>query len=273
MESQKNGCGRMAGRAALVTGAGAHGDEIGIGRAIALVLAREGAKVACLDLDVERAEATAQMIRAAGGEAIGIGGNVTLAADCDRAVAETVAKLGGLDALVNNVGISAGMSIEAFDLSLWQRIIDTNLTAAMLMARAAAEPLAASGRGSIVNISSIAGMVTMGSLAYGTSKAALHQLTCELAVMLGRKRVRTNTVAPGHLATPHVASILPPEMREQRRKVGPLGIEGDAWDVANAVLFLSSDEARFITGVELPVDAGVTILGALAGAALLKDDA
>jgi NAD(P)-dependent dehydrogenase (short-subunit alcohol dehydrogenase family) len=165
------------------------------------------------------------------------------------------------------------MSIEAFDAGLWQRIFDTNVTSAMQMARFASGALAASGRGSIVNISSIAGMVTMGSLAYGTSKAALHQLTCELALMLGRKGIRVNTVAPGHLATPHVAKILPPGMREQRRKVGPLGIEGDAWDVARAVLFLACDEARFITGVQLAVDGGVTILGALAGAALLADDA
>lgn len=265
--------GRMAGRVALVTGAGAPGDEIGIGRSIALLLAREGAAVACLDLDPARAEATAEMIRAEGGKAIALGGNVSVPEDCERAVAETLARLGGLDTLVNNVGISRGMSIEAFDLALWQLTLDTNLTSAMLMARYAAGPLADSGRGSVVNISSIAGMVTMGSLAYGTSKAALHHLTCELALLLGRKHIRVNTVAPGHLATPHVAELVGPAMREMRRKVGPLGIEGDAWDVARAVLFLASDDARFISGVELPVDGGVTILGALAGAALLADDA
>ncbi|HEY6868533.1 MAG TPA: SDR family NAD(P)-dependent oxidoreductase, partial [Novosphingobium sp.] len=246
---------------------------IGIGRAIALQLARDGARLACLDLDLARAEATAAMIRAEGGEAIGLAGDVTRAADCQAAVAATRERFGGLDILVNNVGIAAGMSVDDFDETLWQRIFSTNVTAAALMVTAAVPALAASGHGSIVNISSIAGIVTMGSLAYGTSKAALHQLTCELALMLGRRRIRANTVAPGHMATPMVERLLPPGMREQRRKVGPLGVEGDAWDIARAVLFLASDDARFITGVELPVDGGVTILGALAGAALLADDA
>lgn len=262
----------MNGRVALVTGAGAEGDEIGIGRAIALALARQGASVACLDLDPAKAAATVDMIRAEGGTAVALGGNVTSAQDCAAAITSTVEQFGHLDCLVNNVGIAAGMSVEAFDLPLWQRIFETNVTSAMLMSSAAATALAASGRGSIVNISSIAGIVTMGSLAYGSSKAALHQLTRELALMLGRKGVRANTVAPGHMATPMVARILPESMREQRRKVGPLGVEGNAWDIARAVLFLASDEARFITGVELPVDGGVTILGALAGAALLADD-
>ncbi|MBB4615020.1 SDR family NAD(P)-dependent oxidoreductase [Novosphingobium taihuense] len=272
MESDTIGRGRMSGRAALVTGAGSEGDEIGIGRAIALAFAREGARVACLDLEAAKAEATAAWIRNEGGEAIAIAGDVTSRKDCDTAVALAVEAFGGLDALVNNVGISVGMTVEQFDQALWQRVFDTNLLSAMLMARASAEALTASGRGSIVNISSIAGMVTMGSLAYGTSKAALHHLTCELALMLGRKGIRANTVAPGHLATPMVARLLPESMRESRRKVGPLGIEGDAWDVARAVLFLSSDEARFISGVELPVDGGVTMLGALAGMALVTDD-
>ncbi len=272
MEASSALQGRVKGRAALVTGAGSEGDEIGIGRAVALTLAREGARVACLDLYPERAEATAAMIRAEGGEAIGLAGDVTKAADCDAAVARTVEAFGGLDTLVNNVGISGAITVEAFDQSLWQRTFDTNLTSAMLMSRAAASPLAASGHGSIVNISSIAGILTFGSLAYGPSKAALHQLTCELALMLGRKGVRANTVAPGHMATPMVARLLPSSMRESRRKVGPLGVEGDAWDIARAVTFLASDDARFITGVQLPVDGGVTILGALAGAALLADD-
>lgn len=263
---------RMQGRIALVTGAGSEGDDVGIGRAIALRLAREGASVACLDLDGDKAEATAAWIRREGGEAIALTGNVTEAGDGEAAVARTIEAFGGLDTLVNNVGISVGMSVEGFDRALWQKVLDTNLTSAMLLAHAAEPALTKSGRGSIVNISSIAGMVTMGSLAYGTSKAALHQLTCELALMLGRRGIRANTVAPGHLATPHIAHLMPPAMRESRRKVGPLGIEGGAWDVAHAVLFLCSDEARFISGVELPVDGGVTILGALAGAALLADE-
>ena len=131
--------------------------------------------------------------------------------------------------------------------------------------------MAANGGGSIVNISSIAGMRAMGALAYGPSKAALHQLSREIGVLHGRQGIRVNTVAPGHMMTPMAMNLLPPQMREARRKVGPLGLEGDAWDVAQAVLFLASDEARFINGVQLAVDGGVEGIAPLTGAAFLKD--
>lgn len=262
---------RLGDRVALVTGAGAEGDEIGIGRAIALQLAGEGAKLGCLDLDLDRAEATAQMINSRGGQAIALGGDVTRMADCDRVVAAVQDAFGTIDVLVNNVGIAAPLTLDTMDLGLWNKIIDTNLTAAMLMCRAAIPAMAQQGRGSIINISSIAGIRAMGSLAYGSSKAALAHLSRELALMHGRQGIRVNTIAPGHMATPMAMRLLPTEMQEKRRKVGPLGIDGDAWDIARAVLFLASDDARFITGAELPVDGGVTIIAPLAGAALLAD--
>jgi NAD(P)-dependent dehydrogenase (short-subunit alcohol dehydrogenase family) len=261
---------RLAGKAAIVTGAGAEGEGIGIGRAVSVVLAGEGTRVCCADLDLARAEATAERIRRAGGEAFALAGDVSLAADCERMVAETQGRFGRLDVLVNNVGISTPLKLESWDEALWTRILDVNLKSALLMSRAAIPVMSAGGGGAIVNISSIAGMRAHGSLGYGPSKAAMAQLSREIAVAYGRQGIRANTIAPGHVMTSHVEHIIPPEMRETRRKVGPLNLEGDAWDVAAAVSFLASDEARFITGVELAVDGGVTAAAPLAAYDLIR---
>jgi NAD(P)-dependent dehydrogenase (short-subunit alcohol dehydrogenase family) len=263
--------GRLAGKAAIVTGAGAAEDEIGIGRAIAYIMAREGAKVACADLDGARAEATAAQIRAEGGEAIAAAADVSLPEDCEALVETTVKTFGQLDILVNNVGISVPTSLESVTLDLWNRTIAVNLTSVMLMSKYAVPVMAARGGGSIVNISSLAGMRAMGAVAYGPSKAAMAQLSREIGVLHGRQGIRVNTVAPGHVMTPHAMSKLPASMREARRKVGPLGVEGDAWDVAQAVLFIASDEARFINGVHLAVDGGVEGIGPMVGHALISE--
>jgi len=264
--------GRLSGKVAIVTGAGADGEEIGIGRAIALLMAREGAKLVCADLEAARAQATAARIAADGGEAIACAGDVARTEDCAALVAAAVGRFGRLDILVNNVGISNPVSLEAVTPETWNRILATNLTSAMLMSKYAVPEMARTGGGAIVNISSLAGMRAMGALAYGPSKAAMAQLAREIGVLHGRQGIRANTVAPGHVMTPHAMGKIPADMREARRKVGPLGIEGDAWDVAQAVLFLASDEARFINGVELAVDGGVTGIGPLAGHAFVMGD-
>jgi NAD(P)-dependent dehydrogenase (short-subunit alcohol dehydrogenase family) len=260
---------RLNGKVAVVTGAGAEGDEIGIGRAIAYVLAREGAAVVCGDLDPVRAEATAAQITAEGGRALAVAGDVSLPASCAQLVDAAAEHFGRLDILVNNVGISAPATLASISLEQWNQTLATNLTSAMLMSKAAVPVMAAAGGGAIVNISSLAGMRAMGAIAYGPSKAAMAQLSREIGVLHGRQGIRVNTVAPGHVMTPHAMSKLPASMREERRKVGPLGIEGDAWDVALAVLFLVSDEARFINGVELAVDGGVEGIGPLVGHAFI----
>jgi len=263
---------RLRGKVAIVTGAGAEGEDIGIGRAIALLLAREGARLVCADLDPERAEATAAQIIAEGGEAIACAGNVAEADDCAALVAVAVERFGRLDILVNNVGISTPATLENMTLELWNRTLATNLTSAMLMSRYAVTEMARGGGGAIVNISSLAGMRAMGAIAYGPSKAAMAQLSREIGVLHGRQGIRANTVAPGHVMTPHAMSKIPADMREARRKVSPLGVEGDAWDIAQAVLFLASDESRFINGVELAVDGGVIGIGPLAGHAFVMGE-
>jgi NAD(P)-dependent dehydrogenase (short-subunit alcohol dehydrogenase family) len=262
---------RVSGKVAIVTGAGAAAEEIGIGRAIALILAREGARVVCADLDEDRAEATAARICAEGGEAVALAANVTSEADCAHVVEAAVGAFGRLDILVNNVGISTPTRLETITLDLWNEILATNLTSVMLMSKSAVPVMERGGGGSIVNISSLAGMRAMGALAYGPSKAAMAQLSREIGVLHGRQGIRVNTVAPGHVMTPHAMSKLPASLRDARRKVGPLGIEGDAWDVAQAVLFVASDEARFINGVHLAVDGGVEGIGPMTGHAFISE--
>ncbi|MEI4507424.1 SDR family oxidoreductase [Sphingopyxis sp. CCNWLW253] len=271
MPEPRNSNNRLAGKVAIVTGAGADRDEIGIGRAIALLLAREGAQVACADLDAGRAAATAKRIQVEGGRAFGVAADVTQPRDCEALVGEAVSRFGKVDILVNNVGISTPASLETISLELWNNILSTNLTSVMLMSKFAVREMARGGGGSIINISSLAGMRAMGALAYGPSKAAMAQLSREIGVLHGRDGIRVNTVAPGHVMTPHAMAKIPAAMREARRKVGPLGIEGDAWDVAQAVLFLASDEARFVNGVQLAVDGGVEGIGPMTGHALITD--
>lgn len=270
MPQPKNYNATLAGKVAIVTGAGSEGDGIGIGRAIAVVLAGEGARVCLVDLNAERAEDTLKHIKAMGGEAFATAGDVTNRDDCARFVEEAVSRYGHLDILVNNVGVATPVELDAADETAWSRVLNINLTSAMLMSRYSVPAMTQNGGGSIINISSIAGIRAHGSIAYGPSKAAMVALARELTVLYGRKGIRANTVAPGHVLTPLAQSLLPPEMRVKRRNVGPLGIEGDAWDVALAVRYLASDEARFITGVHLPVDGGVTEIGPLPAHALIE---
>jgi NAD(P)-dependent dehydrogenase (short-subunit alcohol dehydrogenase family) len=260
----------LAGKVAILTGAGTEGEGVGIGRATAVVLAREGARVCLVDRQAAHAEITLEQIKAAGAEAFVAIGDVTSRDDCSRFVEETVRRYGRLDILINNVGIAAPVALGDCDESAWARVMDTNLTSAMLMCRYAIPQMIKNRGGSIVNISSVAGIRSHGSLAYGPSKAAMVALAREIALLYGPQGIRANSVAPGHILTPLALAYMSPEMRAQRRDVGPLGIEGDAWDVALAVRYLASDEARFVTGVHLPVDGGVTEIGPLPAHALIE---
>jgi len=260
--------GRLFGKVAIVTGAGSQGEGsgVGTGKAIAIVFAGEGAKICLVDRDAARAEATRAAIVAEGGEAFVAVGDVTQDADCAGFVAETVTRYGGVDVLVNNVGIASGQTrLEKLNAEDWDRVIAVNLKSAVLMSRHAIPEMVRRQGGAIVNIASIAALRGFGGgVAYGPSKAAMIALTRDLAVMYGRDNIRVNTVAPGHIFTPLSEGLLGDDARAIRRKAGPLGIEGDGWDVAAATLFLAGDEARFITASCLAVDGGVTETGSLA---------
>jgi NAD(P)-dependent dehydrogenase (short-subunit alcohol dehydrogenase family) len=263
---------RLAGRVALVTGAGSRSEGVGTGKAISVQFAAEGARLCLVDLEPAHAEITRQMIEEAGGEALVFAGDVTDRAVCAAAVAATLERYGALDILVNNLGVSAGGGGEIWDLdeARWSRMIDLNLKSSVLMTQHAMRALVASGRGAIVNISSTAALLASGkNYAYGPAKAALIAFSREIAVTYGRQGVRCNVIAPGHISTPHVAGYFDEAARELRRKVAPLGVVGDAWDVAAAALFLASEEARFITAVCLAVDGGVTETMQLSAHALI----
>jgi len=267
----KSFLGRLKGKVAIVTGAGTKGDGIGTGRAIAVIFAGEGAKVCLVDCDREAVEGTLRLIEQAGGEAFVSVGDVTSEADCQRFIAETVDRYGGLDILVNNVGITGrGGSTGTVDMEDWNRVIDTNLTSMVRMTMAALPHMQESGDTAIVNISSIAGMLAYGTPAYGAAKAGMIQLTRDFAFFHGRSGVRVNAIAPGHIYTPLIEGRLSAETRDARRKAGPLAVEGDAWDIAHAALFLASEEARFITGTCLTVDGGVTEVGSTAALKLIQ---
>src|SRR5437763_216193 len=252
---------RMKGKVAIVTGAGSRAEGIGNGRAAAVLLAREGASVALLDAVVEWAEATRELIAAEGGSALVLGCDVTDEEQAAAAVRRTVEEWGRLDVLVNNVGVGGppGTAVDV-DIAEWERGMRVNVTSMVIMAKHAIPEMVRSGGGSIVNLSSVAGLTGgHAGLLYATSKGAVVNLTRAMAAHHGRDGVRVNAVAPGMVYTPMVYSHgMPPELREARRLRSLLQTEGTGWDVGQAVLFLASDEARWITGVTLPVDAGAT---------------
>jgi NAD(P)-dependent dehydrogenase (short-subunit alcohol dehydrogenase family) len=246
----------LAGKVAIVTGAGTRGVGVGIGKAIAITLARLGARVALIDREPSRADETEKMIAAEGGTSCVIAADVTQEGDCRRAVAATYELYGSLDILVNNAAISdTGVSIGDTDRTDWDRVISVNLTGAMCMSQAALESFAA-GSGAMVNIASVSAMNATGALAYGASKAGMVSLTQNLAVSLGARGIRVNAIAPGFILTPMVLDEVPGHARDLSQRLVPLASEGSPWDIADAVAFLVSDRARFISGVCLPVDGG-----------------
>lgn len=264
--------GRLAGKIALVTGAGQTlGEKIGNGRATAILFAREGARVALLDRERASAEETANEIHAEGGAAMVIVGDVGVEGDCRDAVAACVESFDGLDVVHHNVGIAAGDGwCEAIDIEAWERIMRVNAGGALLIAKAALPVLRAQGRGAITYVSSIAalvaGVATTSNPPHGykMSKAALNALTLSLAQAYAQHGIRVNAILPGLIDTPmgvdavaRAFEIPRAEYARRRDESVPLaGGMGSAWDVAHAALFLASEEARFITGALLPVDGG-----------------
>ena len=257
---------RLEGKRAFVTGAGtcAGGGPIGIGEAIAVLFGAQGANVAIVDISAERAEAARELVSRAGGEAVVAVGDLTSEEDCARCVAEVVGAFGGLDTVVNSVALpgGSGSPVDA-DLDAWDQVMAVNLRTAVLTARHTIPHLRSAGGGSIVNISSVAASRGHGSGAYAASKAALCGLTRDWAYLHGRDHIRANCLLVGHVHTP-MGTVGGDDLREIRRQAGLLGTEGTAWDVAWPAVFLASEESRWITGVELPVDAGTTATGPFA---------
>ncbi len=253
--------GRLEGKVAIVTGAGSSGTGVGIGQAISIVLAREGSSVLLVDKAPERAEATLRgMEEDCQGRGSVFTGDVSRPPDCEAMIAAAISAFGGLDILVNNAAISRHASITEASTELYETTIGVNLTGTYMACRYAIPALVARGGGSIVNISSVAGVRDTGTThpAYCASKAAQLGLTVDLAGEYGRDNVRVNAVLPGMVSTPLQQSIGEVD-REIQARLNLLGRMGNAWDIAHAVLFLCSDEATYITGVALPVDGGAIV--------------
>jgi NAD(P)-dependent dehydrogenase (short-subunit alcohol dehydrogenase family) len=251
---------RLEGKIAIVTGAGSRAPGIGNGRAAAILFAGEGAKVLIVDYKRELAEETLEMIKKEGGEAEVFVADVTKTEDCRAMVDRAVKRWGRLDILDNNVGIEGAGSVVQVEEKDWDRVMMVNVKSMMLTGKFAVPAMAAGGGGSIINISSISALRPRGLTPYSASKGAVIALTRAMAIDHGKEGIRVNCIAPGPMYTPMVYSRgMTEELRERRQKASLLRIEGTGWDIGYAVLFLASDEARFITGIVLVVDGGVTI--------------
>jgi NAD(P)-dependent dehydrogenase (short-subunit alcohol dehydrogenase family) len=248
---------RLAGKIAIVTGAGSRGPGLGNGKAAAMLFAREGARVLCADVAMERAEETVGLIRADGGEAAAFAADVTRPDDCRAMVAAAVERWGGLDVLHNNVGIESRTDLLETTLEDWDRTLRVDLTSMFLATQAAVPAMAARGGGSVICVSSVAGLRGIGRTAYAAAKAGVIGFVQSVAGQLGPQGIRVNAIAPGLVWTPMVA-FHGDEGRERRRAASPLATEGTGWDVGWGAVYLASDESRWVTGHTLVIDAGLT---------------
>ena len=252
--------GRVAGKVALITGGAS-----GIGAESARRLAREGAAVIITDLSVDAGEALAGEIIGAGGQAHFIAHDVTSESDWERAVGQGVAKFGRLNILLNNAGIAqTGLTLMTHSLEDWRRTLSINLDGVFLGLRYAGPAIAESGGGSVINVSSIMGKVASpGAAAYCASKGGVLMLTKAAALEWAPLNIRVNSIHPGYIDTPLVSKVIREvengnELREvliSRHALGRLGLPRE---IADAVVFLASDESSFMTGSELVVDGGYT---------------
>lgn len=256
---------RVEGKVAIVTGGGqVDGPGIGTGKASSILLARHGARVVLVDREPDRAEITRKEIEQAGGAAVVVEGDVTRVADCERMTRAALDSFGRLDILVNNVGVSTPGSVVDLSEETWGQMIDINLKSVYLVSKFAIPAMAATGGGSIVNISSIGALRSIGFAAYSAAKGGMISLSREMAAQHGRLGIRVNVVAPGSVQTPRtkgatekLGTDLDAVVRRARAAL-PLGrtSRGTGWDIAYAVLYFASDESSWVSGQVLTVDGG-----------------
>jgi NAD(P)-dependent dehydrogenase (short-subunit alcohol dehydrogenase family) len=262
---------RLKGKTAIVVGAGSIGPGWGNGKATAVTFAREGAQVLCVDRNAAAAKQTVEIITSEGGQAVAFTADASRAADIEAMVAACLKAYGRIDVLDNNVGIAETGSVVEVSEADWDRVFAVNLKSAFLAMKHVIPVMTAQGGGSIINISSIASIRHLGIsyVSYGTTKAAMNQMTRTTAVEFAARNIRVNAILPGLMKTPmveHSAGLAASyakgdieAMWRARDAQVPMGHMGDAWDVANAALFLASDESKYVTGIELVVDGGITL--------------
>jgi NAD(P)-dependent dehydrogenase (short-subunit alcohol dehydrogenase family) len=257
----------LNGKVALVTGCGSMGEGWGNGKAISVLLARQGATVFGLDMNLTAAQETRAAIEREGAVATVRACDVTNASDVASAVDACLETYGRIDILINNVGRSEPGGPAEMDEETWNAQIDVNLKSAYLTCHSVLPIMERQGAGVVVNVSSVAGLQYIGKpqVAYAAGKAGLMQMTRTTAVIYASRGIRLNCVVPGLMDTPLVRRLADKYAKGDfegfvatRAKQVPMGRMGDAWDVANAVVFLASDESRYITGTQLVVDGGLT---------------
>ncbi|CAB3869216.1 SDR family NAD(P)-dependent oxidoreductase [Achromobacter anxifer] len=259
--------GRLAGKIALVAGAGSSGPGWSIGKASCVTLARQGAAIVALDADLAAAEDAAHEVEQAGGSALPVQADVADPAAMQAALDAALRRYGRIDVLQANAGIGKVGGPEDITLQEWDRIQQVNVTSLLIATRLLAPLMRDQGGGAIVTVSSVAGIRYTGypHLAYSVSKAAVIHFARMAAQQYAADRIRVNTVIPGLIDTPRVARNVARMFDADARAASaardrqvPIGRMGTPWEVANAVAFLASDEASYITGTELVVDGGLT---------------
>ena len=257
---------RLQDKVVLVVGAGSIGPDISNGAACAVTFAREGAKVICADRSPDAANDTVRRIEEAGGSAEAFEADVRNASQIRALVDHALARHGRIDVLHHNVGVEEFGELVDVTEESWDRVHAINLKGPMLTAREVVPHMIRQGGGSIINISSIASRKwsPMQFLSYSTSKAALNHMTRVVARQYAPHQVRCNVIVPGLIDTPHAAALYPDQAARDagflaRNARCPMGRQGSAWDVANAALFLASDESSYVTGLELVVDGGLSL--------------
>jgi NAD(P)-dependent dehydrogenase (short-subunit alcohol dehydrogenase family) len=262
---------RLKDKVAIVVGAGSTlGDTMGNGRAAAILFAREGASVALVDYREDSAEKTKQMIDEEGGESFVIQADVTRAVDCERMAEACAKKYGRIDVLHNNVGIGGGGGPVELSEEGWDKVIDTNLKSVFLTCKYVLPYMEKQGSGAIVNVSSMAAIrfAPYPMLAYSSSKAGVNAFTRSVAMQYAPQGIRSNCIMPGLINTPMAIEGLSKrlglekeDLVRMRDDAVPMKHMGEAWDIAYTALFLASDEAKYITGVVIAVDGGLSCKG------------
>lgn len=248
--------GRVDGKIAVVTGGG-----LGIGRATAVMLAKEAGQVAVTDINAEAGRETVAQITDAGYEAIFFKHDVSSEADWKRVVADVQDRFGTPDVLVNNAGIYRIEPIEETTVEDWNRLMDVNVTGVFLGMKHCTPLMRERGHGSVINLSSVAGLVGVaGHTCYGASKGAVRTMTKDVAIELAEAGVRVNSIHPAYIDTQMAdyGAEVQGASKEELGGMHPLGHMGEPNDVAYAVLYLASEESKFVTGAELVVDGGFT---------------
>jgi len=276
---------RVKGKVAVVIGAGSVGSGVGNGKASAILYAREGASVMAVDCNLEACEETKHLIDEEGGDCITYEADVSKSIDCKNIIEKCIQTFGRIDVLHNNVGMSGGGGIVETSEETWDTVMTVNLKSIFLTCKYALPYMEKQESGSIINISSIGSVrvqpvsrtadtvskvgvntLTIPMTTYTVSKAGVNALTMEIAAQYVQKGIRANVILPGLIKTPRLAfgpyknlhTTDPDAFWRQRDDRSPTGKQGDPWDIAYAALFLASDEAKYITGITLFVDGGIT---------------